>query len=101
MPKIKPIHPGEILLEEFLTPLSISQYRIAKDISVPAIRINQIVHGKRSISANSALRLGKYFGNSAKFWLNLQTHYDLEIESDKLEKILKIEVKVLPSKQKA
>ncbi len=101
MPKLKAIHPGEILMEEFLKPLEISQYRLAKDINVPAIRINQIVHGKRAVSADTALRLGKYFGNSAKFWLNLQSHYDLEIEADKLKDKLKIEVKVLHIKKGA
>ena len=76
--KLSPIHPGEILEEEFLKPMAISQYRLAKDISVPPRRINEIVHGKRSITADTALRLGKYFGISAQFWLNLQTRYDLE-----------------------
>lgn len=95
MNKLSPTHPGEILSEEFLKPFGISQYRLAKDINVAPIRINEIVHGKRSISADTALRFSKYFGTSAEFWLNLQTHYDLEIESDKLEKELKIEVKVL------
>ena len=88
-------------MEEFLKPLELSQYRLAKDINVPAIRISQIVHGKRAVSADTALRLGKYFGNSAKFWLNLQSHYDLEIEADKLKDKLKIEVKVLHIKKGA
>ena len=92
MKKMKPIHPGEILLEEFLNPMEISQYRLAKDISVPARRINEIVHGKRAISANTALRLGKYFGMSAQFWLNLQNHYDLAIETDALGSRLDSEV---------
>ena len=70
MKKITPIHPGEVLREEFLTPMEISQYRLAKDISVPARRINEIVHGTRSITADTALRLGRYFGTSAQFWLN-------------------------------
>lgn len=97
MPKkfIKPIHPGVILLEEFLEPLGISQYRIAKDIGVPPRRINEIVHGKRAISADTALRLSRYFGNSAQFWLNLQIDYDLEVAEEKLGKRLIIEVKVL------
>lgn len=82
-------------MEEFLTPLKISQYRLAKDINVPAIRINEIVHGKRSVSADTALRLSKYFGTSAQFWLNLQSHYDLEVESEKLGNKLNIEVRVL------
>ena len=90
-----PIHPGEILLEEFLEPLGISQYRLAKDISVPARRINEIVHGKRSITADTALRLSRYFGLSDRFWLNLQGRYDLELEKDKLEGRIEAEVKVL------
>lgn len=92
--KIAPVHPGEILQEEFLEPLAISQYRIAKEISVPARRINEIVHGKRSISADTALRLGRFFGMSPQFWLNLQTHYDLEIEKDRLGRLLEKEVRV-------
>jgi antitoxin HigA-1 len=82
--KHAPIHPGEILLEEFLIPLGISQYRVAKDVHVPARRINEIVHRKRSITADTALRLSQYFGNSAKFWLNLQVQYDLDIQQDKV-----------------
>ena len=92
---LAPIHPGEILLEEFLEPLAISQYRLAKDIGVPTRRINEIVHGKRAISANTALRLSRYFGMSERFWLNLQSRYDLEIEKDKLQGRLENEVKVL------
>ena len=95
MKKIAPIHPGEILLEEFLKPMGISQYRLAKDISVSARRINEIVHGTRAVSANTALRLAKYFGMSPQFWLNLQMHFDLEIESDKLGKTLNSEVHAL------
>lgn len=95
--KIKPIHPGEILFEEFMKPLGVSQYRLAKDICVPPRRINEIVHGKRSISADTALRLSRYFGLSERFWLNLQSRYDLEIEKDKLHKRLEKEVKVLKS----
>ncbi len=76
--ELTPIHPGEILLEEFLTPMQISQYRLAKEIQVDPRRINEIVHGKRAISADTALRLGTYFGMSAEFWLNLQSHYDLD-----------------------
>jgi addiction module HigA family antidote len=90
--KMDPIHPGEILLEEFLKPLSLSQYRLAKDINVSARRINEIVHGKRSISADTALRLSRYFGTTDRFWLNLQTSYDLEIEKDRLGKRLNNEV---------
>ncbi len=93
--KERPIHPGEILLEEFLDPLAISQYRLAKDISVPPRRINEIVHGKRSITADTGLRLARYFGTSERFWLNLQTRYDLEVEKDRLAGRLDKEVAVL------
>jgi antitoxin HigA-1 len=79
-----PVHPGEILLEEFLGPLSLSQYQLAKDLAVPARRINEIVHGQRRISADTALRLARYFGTSERFWMNLQTRYDLEVEKDRL-----------------
>ncbi len=92
--KIPPIHPGEILLEEFLNPMGITQYRLAKDINVPARRINEIVHGKRGITANTALRLGKYFNMSPQFWINLQSHYDLEVEIDNISEELESEVKV-------
>ncbi len=91
--KIEPIHPGEILLEEFLIPMDISQYRLAKDISVPPRRINEIVLGKRSITTDTALRLSEYFRLSEKFWLNLQMKYNLEIEKDRLKNKLKKEVK--------
>ena len=87
-----PIHPGTILIEEFLLPMGISQYRLAKDTSVPARRINEIVHGKRSITADTALRLGRFFGMSPQFWLNLQTRYDLEVTEDLLEDRLDQEV---------
>jgi antitoxin HigA-1 len=93
--KIAPVHPGEILFEEFLKPLGVSQYRLAKDINVPSRRINEIVQGKRSISADTALRLARYFGLSERFWLNLQSRYDLEVEKDKLDRRLENEVKVL------
>ena len=93
--KIAPIHPGEILLGEFLKPLSISQYRLAKDINVPARRINEIVHGKRAITADTALRLSRYFNLSEQFWLNLQARYDLEVEKDKLNGRIEAEVKIL------
>ena len=93
--KIAPVHPGEILSEEFLDPMEITQYRLAKDISVPARRINEIVHGKRRISADTALRLSKYFGISERFWMNLQTRYDLEIEKDRLGSRLDDEVRKL------
>ena len=92
--KLAPIHPGEILLAEFLEPLALSQYRLAHDLSVPPRRINEIVHGKRGITADTALRLGRYFGTSAQFWLNLQTRYDLEVESDRLGLRLGVEVAV-------
>jgi antitoxin HigA-1 len=90
--KLPPVHPGEILLEEFLTPLEISQYRLAKDISVPPRRINEIVHGTRAVTADTALRLARYFDTSERFWLNLQARYDLEIEKDRLGKRLEKEV---------
>lgn len=93
--QIAPIHPGEILMEEFLKPMSISQYKLAKDISVPPRRINEIVHGQRAISADTALRLGMYFGMSPQFWINLQSHYDLEIEEDRIGEKLSKEVHVL------
>ena len=91
--KIKPIHPGEILLEEFLIPMGMSQYRLAKDINVSPRRINEKVLGKRSITADTALRLLRYFGLSENFWLNLQMKYNLETEKDKLKGRLKKEVK--------
>ncbi len=84
---IAPIHPGEILMEEFLKPLGISQYKLAKDISVPPRRVNEIVHGRRSISADTALRLSRYFKLSERFWLNLQARYDLEVEKEKFSRI--------------
>ena len=80
--KLPPIHPGEILLEEFLEPMEISQYKLAKDISVPPRRINEIVLGKRAITPDTALRLSRYFGLSERFWINLQSRYDLEVEKD-------------------
>ena len=95
--KIPPVHPGEILHEEFLAPLGISQYRLAKDISVPPRRINEIVHGKRAISADTALRLARYFGSSERLWLNLQARYDLEVEKDRLGERLDQEVTVRAS----
>ena len=95
--KLPPIHPGEILIEEFLKPMGLSQYRLAKDISVPPRRINEIVHGKRSISADTALRLGRFFGISPQFWLNLQTRFDLEVTEDLLAERLEKEVQVLRS----
>ena len=95
--KIAPIHPGEILLEEFLQPMKLSQNRLALDIRVPARRINEIVHGKRRISADTALRFARYFGMSAEFWLGLQMDYDLDIAEDKLADRLKKEVQVYQS----
>ena len=89
---LDPIHPGEILMEEFLKPMSISQYRLAKDINVPARRINEIVHGKRRITADTALRLAHYFKMSPQFWLGLQMDYDLDVEEDKLAARLNKEV---------
>jgi addiction module HigA family antidote len=82
--KFAPIHPGEILLEEFLRPLELSQYRLAKSISVPPRRINEIVHGKRAITADTALRLSRFFDTTAQFWINLQGRYDLELATDAL-----------------
>jgi addiction module HigA family antidote len=90
-----PIHPGEILLEEFIEPLGLSQYRLSKDISVPPRRINEIVHGKRGISADTALRLARYFATTERFWLNLQMRYDLELEKDHLGERLEVEVQIL------
>jgi addiction module HigA family antidote len=90
--KLNPIHPGEILLEEFLVPMDISQYRLAKDIHVPARRINEIVHGKRAITADTALRLSRYFGNSAEFWSNLQSAYELDIARENIGEKLEKEI---------
>jgi addiction module HigA family antidote len=92
--KIPPIHPGEILLEEYLKPLELSQYRLAKDITVSARRVNEIVHGKRAITADTALRLARFFGTSDRFWLNLQTRYDLEVEKERLKGRLEREVAI-------
>jgi addiction module HigA family antidote len=92
--KLPPVHPGEVLSEEFLKPLGISQYRLARDINVPPRRINEIVHGTRAVSADTALRLARYFGVSDRFWLNLQTHHDLERARDRLGTRLEREVAV-------
>ena len=89
-----PAHPGEILLKEFLQPLNLSQYRLAKDICVPPRRINEIVHGKRAVSADTALRLGRFFGTGEEFWMNLQAFFDLEVARDRLADRLETEVKV-------
>lgn len=93
--RLSPVHPGEILLEEFLKPFGISQYRLAKDLSVPARRINEIVHGTRSITADTALRLSRYFGTTDRFWMNLQASYDLQVERKRLKSRLEREVTVL------
>ena len=92
--KLAPVHPGEVLLEEFLRPLGLSQYRLAKDTSVPARRINEIVRGTRAVSADTALRLARYFGTSERFWLNLQARHDFEVEKDRLGERLFREVQV-------
>lgn len=93
--KLEPIHPGEVLLADFLEPLQLSQYRLAQDISVPPRRINEIVHGKRAVSADTALRLARYFGTTEQFWLNLQARFDLEVQRDLLGGRLAREVRVL------
>src|SRR5580765_3630499 len=93
--KLAPVHPGEVLLEEFLEPLGVSQYRLAKEISVPPRRINEIGHGGRAVSADTALRLARYFGTSDRFRLNLQSRYDLESEKDRPGRRLEKEVAVL------
>jgi len=87
-----PIHPGEILMEEFLRPLGISQYRLARDLHIPPRRINEIVQGKRGISADTALRLARYFGTTDRFWLNLQVRYELEVQKDHLGNRLELEI---------
>ena len=93
--KIPPVHPGEVLLEEFLKPLNISQNQLGNDLGVSPRRINEIVHGKRSVTANTALRLATYFGNSPQFWLGLQMDYDLDLERDKLSRPMEREIKKL------
>ena len=95
MERLPPIHPGEILLEDFMKPLGLSQYRVAKDIGVPPLRISQIVRGQRSITADSALRLARYFGTSAAVWLRMQARYDLEVTEAKMARRITREVKVL------
>ena len=92
--KLPPVHPGDVLQMEFLVPLGLSQYRLAKDTSVPPRRINEIVRGQRAISADTALRLARYFGTSDRFWSNLQVRYDLEVERDRLGDRLQREVRV-------
>ncbi len=93
------VHPGEILLEEFIKPLGISQYRLCKDMSVQPRRINQIVHGERAITPETALRLSRYFGTSERYWMNLQNRYDLEMEKDRLGDRLVAEVKQLSAEE--
>jgi addiction module HigA family antidote len=99
MERLSPVHPGEVLLEDFMKPLGLSQYRVAKDIGVPTLRISQIVRGQRSITADTALRLARYFGTSAAVWLRLQARYDLEITETKMAKRINREVKVLQTTQ--
>lgn len=96
--KLDPIHPGEILLEEFLIPLGVSQYELAKDIDVPARRINEIVHGKRAITPDTALRLARAFGMTPRFWLNLQARFDLDKQSEILNETLD-RIELLPAVQ--
>lgn len=91
--RLPPIHPGEVLLEDFMKPLGLTQYRLAKDIGVPALRISQIVRGQRSITADTALRLARYFGTSPNVWLNLQAAYDLEVAQRQTGKRIEREVK--------
>ena len=95
--KLAPVHPGEILLEEFMKPLGLSQNRLGRDLGVPPRRINEIVHGKRSVTADTALRLSRYFGTSPEFWLGLQADYDLDTASDRLAERILREVKVFSS----
>ena len=95
--KLPPIHPGEVLLEEFMRPHGISQYRLAKDVSVHPRRINQLVHRKRAVTADTALRLARYFGTSERFWLNLQSRFDLEVQKERLGDRLAQEVRVMAS----
>lgn len=90
MKRLKNIHPGEVLLEEFLEPLGITPYRLAKDIDIPQTRVSEILHGNRRVTADTALRLGKYFGNSAQFWLGLQNDFDLEAERRSIGKELEL-----------
>ena len=92
--RLAPVHPGEVLLKDFLEPLGLTQYRLAKSLTVPPRRVNEIVHGKRAVTADTALRLGRFFGTSERFWLNLQTSYDLEIERDRLGDRLRKDVQV-------
>ena len=93
--RLAPVHPGEVLLEDFMKPLGLSQYRVAKDIGVSAMRISQIVRGQRSVTADTALRLARYFGTSAAVWMRLQARYDLEVAEMQLAEQIEREVKVL------
>ena len=95
--RLPPVHPGEVLLEDFMKPFGLSQYRLAQDLGVPALRINQIVHGKRAVTADTALRLARYFGTSANVWMRLQARYDLEVAEVELAERVKREVKVRQS----
>jgi len=99
--KLSPITPGDVLLEEFIKPIEISQNQLAKDINVPANRVSQIIHGKREITADTALRLGRYFGIEPEFWLNLQLRYNMKIAKNKLGAKIQQEVKVHLSKANA
>ena len=99
--KIQPIHPGEILMEEFLTPMGLSQNMLANDIGVPPRRINEIIHGKRRITADTALRLSRYFKMSPQFWLGLQMDYDLDLEEDRLAERLDKEVNIYKAVHKS
>jgi addiction module HigA family antidote len=99
--KIQPIHPGEILMEEFLTPMGLSQNMLANDIGVPPRRINEIIHGKRRITADTALRLSRYFKMSPQFWLGLQMDYDLDLEEDRLAERLDKEVNIYEAAHKS
>jgi len=94
--RLAPVHPGEVLLEDFMTPLGLTQYRVAKDIGVSPLRISQIVHGKRAITADTALRLARYFGTSPTVWLRLQARYDIEVAEAKMAGCIEREVKILP-----
>lgn len=95
MDRLPPVHPGEVLLEDFMKPLGLSRYRVAKDIGVPALRISQIVNGKRAITVDTAMRLARYFGTSAAVWLRLQVRYDLEVATSKMGNCIEQEVTVL------
>ncbi len=92
--KLAPLHPGEVLFEEFMKPMGLSQNRLGRDLGVPPRRINEIIHGKRGVTADSALRLARYFGTSARFWMGLQSDYDLETAEDKLSEKIAHEVKL-------